>query len=226
MQRNLTLDEFCGLIDHTLLKPDATPQEIQRVCDEAREYGFASVCVNSCYVAMVNELLTGVEVKPCAVVGFPLGAMDTESKAYEAATAVQNGAEEIDMVLNIGRLKAGDDGDVFSDMVRVIQAAGDTPVKVILETCLLTDDEKIRACVLAKRAGAAYVKTSTGFSAAGATVEDVALLRRTVGDDMGVKAAGGIRTVGDVLRMMDAGASRIGTSAGYAMAREYENRPE
>ena len=216
MKRNLTLDEFCGLIDHTLLKPDATPQEIQRVCDEAREYGFASVCVNSCYVAMVNELLTGVEVKPCAVVGFPLGAMDTESKAYEAATAVQNGAEEIDMVLNIGRLKAGDDGDVFSDMVRVIQAAGDTPVKVILETCLLTDDEKIRACVLAKRAGAAYVKTSTGFSAAGATVEDVALLRRTVGDDMGVKAAGGIRTVGDVLRMMDAGASRIGTSAGYA----------
>lgn len=226
MKRNLTLDEFCGLIDHTLLKPDATPQEIQRVCDEAREYGFASVCVNSCYVAMVNELLTGVEVKPCAVVGFPLGAMDTESKAYEAVTAVQNGAEEIDMVLNIGRLKAGDDGDVFSDMVRVIQAAGDTPVKVILETCLLTDDEKIRACVLAKRAGAAYVKTSTGFSAAGATVEDVALLRRTVGDDMGVKAAGGIRTVGDVLRMMDAGASRIGTSAGYAMAREYENRPE
>lgn len=226
MKRNLTLDEFCGLIDHTLLKPDATPQEIQRVCDEAREYGFASVCVNSCYVAMVNELLAGVEVKPCAVVGFPLGAMDTESKAYEAATAVQNGAEEIDMVLNIGRLKAGDDGDVFSDMVRVIQAAGDTPVKVILETCLLTDDEKIRACVLAKRAGAAYVKTSTGFSAAGATVEDVALLRRTVGDDMGVKAAGGIRTVGDVLRMMDAGASRIGTSAGYAMAREYENRPE
>lgn len=226
MKRNLTLDEFCGLIDHTLLKPDATPQEIQRVCDEAREYGFASVCVNSCYVAMVNELLTGVEVKPCAVVGFPLGAMDTESKAYEAATAVQNGAEEIDMVLNIGRLKAEDDGDVFSDMVRVIQAAGDTPVKVILETCLLTDDEKIRACVLAKRAGAAYVKTSTGFSAAGATVEDVALLRRTVGDDMGVKAAGGIRTVGDVLRMMDAGASRIGTSAGYAMAREYENRPE
>ena len=226
MKRNLTLDEFCGLIDHTLLKPAATPQEIQRVCDEAREYGFASVCVNSCYVAMVNELLTGVEVKPCAVVGFPLGAMDTESKAYEAATAVQNGAEEIDMVLNIGRLKAGDDGDVFSDMVRVIQAAGDTPVKVILETCLLTDDEKIRACVLAKRAGAAYVKTSTGFSAAGATVEDVALLRRTVGDDMGVKAAGGIRTVGDVLRMMDAGASSIGTSAGYAMAREYENRPE
>ena len=226
MKRNLTLDEFCGLIDHTLLKPDATPQEIQRVCDEAREYGFASVSVNSCYVAMVNELLTGVEVKPCAVVGFPLGAMDTESKAYEAATAVQNGAEEIDMVLNIGRLKAEDDGDVFSDMVRVIQAAGDTPVKVILETCLLTDDEKIRACVLAKRAGAAYVKTSTGFSAAGATVEDVALLRRTVGDDMGVKAAGGIRTVGDVLRMMDAGASRIGTSAGYAMAREYENRPE
>ena len=147
--------------------------------------------------------------------------------AMEAvAAAVQNGAEEIDMVLNIGRLKAGDDGDVFSDMVRVIQAAGDTPVKVILETCLLTDDEKIRACVLAKRAGAAYVKTSTGFSAAGATVEDVALLRRTVGDDMGVKAAGGIRTVGDVLRMMDAGASRIGTSAGYAMAREYENRPE
>jgi len=200
-------------IDHTLLKADATREQILALCAEAREYDTASVCVNTCWVFTAREALRGTDVKVCCVVGFPLGAMGTPAKAYETAYAVDMGAEEVDMVINIGMAKSGEWTNVKADIEAVVEAAGTADVKVIIETCLLTDEEKVMACRMAKEAGAAFVKTSTGFSTAGAKEEDVRLMRETVGPDMGVKAAGGIRTREDALKMIAAGATRIGASA-------------
>ena len=208
-------------IDHTLLKPDASAAQIIKVCDEAKAYHFASVCVNPSRIALVAEQLKGTDVTPCCVVGFPLGAIPSESKAAETAVAVKNGAGEIDMVIDIGAAKDGDWAKVEADIAAVKAACGDAAkLKVIIETCLLTDDEKVAACQAAVRAGADFVKTSTGFSKAGATVEDVRLMRRTVGPEMGVKAAGGIHTREEALAMLEAGATRIGASSGIAIVSE------
>ncbi|GAB4506202.1 MAG: deoxyribose-phosphate aldolase [Anaerolineales bacterium] len=217
--------DIASLIDHTLLKPEATPEQIAQLCSEAREYGFASVCVNPVYVKLAWDLLKGSPVKVCSVVGFPLGATLPEVKAFEAQQAIRDGASEIDMVIHIGALKAGDDDLVERDIATVVEAchAGGAICKVILETCYLTDDEKIRGCTLAKRAGAEFVKTSTGFGPGGATEQDVALMRRTVGPDMGVKAAGGIRTLEALQRMVAAGANRIGASASVKIMQEAQS---
>lgn len=210
--------ELNRYIDHTLLKPAATRADIAKLCAEAKEYHFASVCVNSAHIAEVSAALAGTDVAPCCVVGFPLGAMETEAKAFEAARAAALGAREIDMVMDIGAAKEGDFARVEADIAAVVSAIqGRAKLKVILECCLLTDEEKTAACLAAKRAGADFVKTSTGFSTGGATEHDVALMRAAVGDDMGVKASGGIRTREDALRMIAAGASRIGASAGIAI---------
>lgn len=210
--------ELNRYIDHTLLKPAATRADIAKLCAEAKEYRFASVCVNSAHIAEVAAALAGTDVAPCCVVGFPLGAMETEAKAFEAARAAALGAREIDMVMDIGAAKEGDFARVETDIATVVSAIqGRAKLKVILECCLLTDEEKTAACLAAKRAGADFVKTSTGFSTGGATEHDVALMRAAVGDDMGVKASGGIRTREDALRMIAAGASRIGASAGIAI---------
>lgn len=207
--------ELNRYIDHTLLKADATPEQIKKLCEEAKEYRFASVCVNTCHVPLASELLAGTDVAVCCVVGFPLGAMLTAAKAYEAARAVEAGASEVDMVINIGYAKAGDWKRVEGDIRAVAEAAHpDARLKVILETCLLTDEEKVEACLAAKRAGADFVKTSTGFSIGGATAADVTLMRKAVGPDMGVKASGGIRTREDALAMIAAGATRLGASNG------------
>ena len=243
-------------IDHTLLKPEATPAQIRQLCAEAREYKFASVCVNSCYASLVAEELKGSGVKTCCVIGFPLGAMSTAAKAAETALTVADGAEEIDMVINVGAAKAGNWEYVEKDIAAVVAAAhgeagtadgdvaaahsdagtansdvnaahGGQPaearsaiVKVILENCLLTEDEIVEACLAAKRAGADFVKTSTGFSTGGARVEDVRLMRQIVGPDMGVKAAGGIRDYATAKAMIEAGATRIGASAGLAIVQK------
>lgn len=210
--------ELNRYIDHTLLKPAATRADIAKLCAEAKEYRFASVCVNSAHIAEVAAALAGTDVAPCCVIGFPLGAMETEAKAHEAARAAALGAKEIDMVMDIGAAKEGDFARVEADIAAVVSAIqGRAKLKVILECCLLTDEEKTAACLSAKRAGADFVKTSTGFSTGGATEHDVALMRAAVGDDMGVKASGGIRTQEDALRMIAAGASRIGASAGIAI---------
>ena len=208
-----------ALIDHTILRADATRADVVKVCREAREYSFASVCVNSYWVSLVRSELAGSPVKVCTVVGFPLGAASTPSKADETTTAVRAGAQEIDMVINIGELKSGNHEAVRSDIAAVIGAAhqGNAIVKVIIETALLTDAEKVTACELAKQAGAEFVKTSTGFSTAGATVHDIALMRATVGPNIGVKASGGIRTLDDLRAMVAAGATRIGASASVKM---------
>lgn len=208
-------------IDHTLLKPDATYDQIETLCAEAREYGFASVCVNPCHVARCAKALADSEVRVCTVIGFPLGAATPETKAFEALQAIRNGASEVDMVINIGAVKSGDWALVSTDILAVVAAAqGGALVKVILETCLLADEEKEQACKAAKRAGADFVKTSTGFSTGGATVADVALMRRVVGPEMGVKASGGIRDYEMARSMLDAGATRIGASAGLRIVRE------
>ncbi len=212
-----TSTTLAGRIDHTILAADATATDVQRVCAEAREHHFASVCVNSRWVPLVHERLAGSGVLTCSVVGFPLGAMATAAKAEETRLAVAAGADEIDMVIDVGDLKAGNVAAVEEDIAAVVRAADGRTVKVIIETCLLTDEEKETACRLAMRAGAAYVKTSTGFSRAGATVEDVALMRRVVGDALGVKASGGIRTTADAEAMLAAGADRIGASASIAI---------
>ncbi len=207
---------LAGMIDHTLLKPDATADKVAQLCFEARKHNFASVCVNPSYVKLCADLLRDTEVKVCTVIGFPLGATSTEVKAFETKNALDNGATEIDMVINIGALKAGDNKLVARDIrevVAVAHAAG-ALVKVIIETSLLTDEEKVVACLLAKEAGADYVKTSTGFSGGGATVHDIALMRRSVGPDLGVKASGGIRTHEDAEQLVAAGATRLGASAG------------
>ncbi len=206
-------------IDHTLLKPQATEDQVKKICEEAREYGFASVCVNSYYTALVRKELDGTQVKTCVVVGFPLGATTKEVKAFETKNAIENGAQEIDMVINVGALKSKKYDDVKSDIKAVVDAAkGKALVKVILETCLLTDEEKVKACEISKEVGADFVKTSTGFSTGGATVEDIKLMRETVGPDMGVKASGGVRTKEDAEAVIAAGASRIGASASIAIA--------
>jgi len=212
-------DAIAPLIDHTLLKPEATPEQARQLCAEALELGFASVCVNPCHVSLVADLLKGSSVRACTVVGFPLGATDSEVKAFEAKLAVGQGANEIDMVINIGALKSGRDDWVRSDIEGVVQAAGPGAlVKVILESALLSDDEIVRACQLARTARANFVKTSTGFGPGGATAKDVALMRATVGRDMGVKASGGISTRADAAAMIAAGATRIGASAGVRIA--------
>lgn len=205
------------LIDHTLLKPEAVRDEVVKLCEEARKYRFASVCVNTTWVPLCKSLLAGTDVMVCAVVGFPLGAMAPTSKAYEAREAVRQGAKEIDMVINIGALKSRDYETVFEDICRVVKAAAPAGVKVILETSALNQEEKIIACALSKMAGAAFVKTSTGFGKGGATVEDVALMRSIVGSDIGVKASGGVRTAEDALKMAQAGANRVGASASVAI---------
>lgn len=207
-------------IDHTLLKADATKEQITKLCNEAKQYDFASVCVNTCYVPLCKELLKDSDVKVCTVVGFPLGAMDSKSKAYEAKTAVLNGAEEVDMVINIGALKDKDYKYVTNDIKEIVEASKPAIVKVIIETCLLTDEEKIAACKCALEAKAAFVKTSTGFSTNGATLEDVKLMKETVKDNCKVKAAGGIRTYEDAIKMIEAGADRLGCSAGIKIMEE------
>lgn len=208
------MDELAKMIDHTLLKPEATAEQIKKLCEEARDYGFASVCINPCQVKLAAKMLRDTDVKVCTVIGFPLGANTSEVKAYETKDAIENGAEEIDMVMNIGAMKSGDYELVKKDVQAVVDAAkGRTIVKVILENCLLEKDEIKKACEICKQAGADYVKTSTGFNKSGATVEDVELMRETVGDEMGVKAAGGIRDTKTAMAMVGAGASRIGASS-------------
>lgn len=205
------------LIDHTILKPDATIDDIRRLCIEAKEYNFYSVCVNSAYVNVAYNFLLHSNVKVCSVVGFPLGAMIKEAKAYEAKFAVDSGAEEIDMVMNIGLLKSNKIDLFERDIKKVREACKASVLKVIIETCLLTDKEKILACQIAKEYGADFVKTSTGFSTGGATEHDIELMRKTVGDKMGVKASGGIKTYEDAIKMINAGANRLGTSSGIAI---------
>ena len=202
------------MIDHTLLAPDATESQIKKICDEAKEHRFASVCVNPGWVSFCAKELKGTDSKVCTVIGFPLGATSTKSKEEELKQAIIDGAEELDMVINIGKLKDHQDEYVENEIHALKQLCGNLVLKVIIETCLLTDEEKVRVCLLAKKAGADFVKTSTGFSKGGATKEDVALMRKTVGPEMGVKASGGVRTKEDMEDMIKAGATRIGTSHG------------
>lgn len=216
--------ELNKYIDHTLLKPEATKEQITKLCEEARQYDFASVCVNTCYVPLAKELLAGSDVKVCCVVGFPLGAMDTVSKAFEAKTAVANGAQEVDMVINIGALKDEDYDYVTKDIAAVVEASKPAIVKVIIEACLLTDEEKVEACKCSMNAKAEFVKTSTGFSTHGATPEDVALMKKTVGNVCKVKAAGGVRSYDDAMKMIEAGADRLGCSAGIKVMEEAKAR--
>ena len=208
--------DLASLIDHTLLQPDATPDQIAQLCYEARKYSFASVCINPGHVKLCADLLRGTNVKVCTVIGFPLGATSPEAKVYETETALRDGATEIDMVINIGALKGGDYTWVARDIRGVVETAhaAGAIVKVIIETSLLTDEEKIKSCLLSKEAGADFVKTSTGFAGGGATVEDVALMRRVVGPEMGVKASGGVKSFEDAKSMVAAGATRLGASAG------------
>lgn len=203
------------LIDHTLLKPEIKKEDIIKLCEEAKEFGFASICVNPTWVTKSAEILHDTDIKVCTVIGFPLGANTPETKAFETKNALENGATEIDMVINIGALKDKNDELVERDIRSVVEAVNKkTIVKVIIESCLLTDEEKVRACEISVKAGADYVKTSTGFSLHGATVEDVALMRRSVGPKIGVKASGGVRTLQDIEAMVEAGATRIGSSSG------------
>lgn len=209
---------IAGMIDHTILKADATEEQVKKICSEAIQYKFASVCVNSCYIPLVASQLKGSGVKVCSVVGFPLGAMSSASKAAETKDVVDNGADEVDMVINVGALKSKNYDYVKKDIAAVVAAAkGKAHVKVIIETCLLTDEEKVEACKLSVEAGADFVKTSTGFSTGGATAEDISLMRKTVGPNIGVKASGGIRDYATAVKMIEAGASRIGASASVAM---------
>ena len=206
-------------IDHTLLKPEAPLKDIEKLCAEARAYNFYAVCVNGSWVTQARHFLDGSDVKVATVVGFPLGATDSDTKRFETEAAIDNGAQEIDVVINIGRLKDGDDEYVLRELRDVVEAAAERPVKVIIETCLLTNAEKIRACRIVLDAGAQFVKTSTGFSTGGATVADVKLLREIVGETFGVKAAGGIRDTQTALAMIEAGATRLGTSSGVVIVR-------
>ena len=210
--------ELNPMIDHTILKPEATEAAVQKIIDEAKEYNFFSVCIKPCWVAFASEQLADTDVAVCTVIGFPLGANTPEVKAYEAADAIKNGANEVDMVINIGALKSQQYDYVRQDIQGVVDAAkGKALVKVIIETALLTDEEKVKACELAKEAGADFVKTSTGFSTGGAKVADIRLMRETVGPDMGVKASGGVHNAEEALAMIEAGATRIGASTGVAI---------
>jgi len=217
-----TARDWASLVDHTLLKPEASETDIKKLCQEAIEFGFASVCVNPSWVKKASEFLKGSSVPVCTVIGFPLGATLSDVKAFEARRAIFNGAREVDMVINIGALKSSDDCAVEDDIRQVAQAAHENGVlcKVIIETALLTDDEKVRACLASKNAGADFVKTSTGFAKGGATVEDVALMRRVVGSSLGVKASGGVKGIEDARAMFEAGATRIGASVGVKIAQE------
>jgi deoxyribose-phosphate aldolase len=219
-----TAHDWAALIDHTLLKPEASESDIRKLCKEAAEFGFASVCVNPTWVKTAVEFLRGSGVPVCTVIGFPLGATLPDVKAYEARRAIFDGAREVDMVISVGKLKSGDDCAVEDDIRAVVEAAhGDHILtKVIIETALLTDEEKVRACLAAKNAGADFVKTSTGFSKGGATVHDVALMRKTVGRALGVKASGGVKGIEDARAMFEAGATRIGASVGVKIAQEAE----
>ena len=215
---SLTPEKLAQYIDHTLLKAEAKPADIEKLCAEAMQYRFFSVCVNGSNVAQCAKLLQGSGVKVCAVVGFPLGAMISKAKAYETSMAIEDGAREIDMVMNIAAMKAGNLKLVEEDMIAVRKACGSTALlKVIFENCLLTTEEIVKACEIAKNAGLDFVKTSTGFSTAGATIEHIALMRKTVGPVMGVKAAGGVRTFADAVAMLNAGANRLGTSGGVSI---------
>ncbi|PFH91955.1 deoxyribose-phosphate aldolase [Bacillus sp. AFS088145] len=214
---------YAKLVDHTLLRADAKREEIAKLAEEAKEFSFASVCINPTWVSYASELLKDSSVKVCTVIGFPLGANTPEVKAFETTNAIENGAEEVDMVINISALKEKNDELVERDIRAVVEAAkGKALVKVIIETCLLTDEEKVRACELSVKAGADFVKTSTGFSTGGATVEDVALMRKTVGENVGVKASGGVRNLKDVENVVTAGANRIGTSSGVKIVQGEE----
>lgn len=218
MNKIIEPSSLAGYIDHTILKPEASVAQIDKLCNEAIEHSFASVCVNPSYIAYAADRLKGTSVTPCCVVGFPLGATLPECKAAETSSCIKNGAREIDMVINVGAVKSANWELVAEDIKAVVNAAnGKAAVKVIIETCLLTDEEKVKVCRIAKEQGADFVKTSTGFSTGGATVEDVRLMRETVGPDMGVKASGGIKTREDAIKMIEAGASRLGTSSGIAI---------
>lgn len=208
------MNDLSKMIDHTLLKQDATRIDIEKLCEEAKQFEMKSVCVNPTWVKFAKEKLKGSQVLVCTVIGFPLGATTTDVKVFETKNAIENGADEIDMVINIGALKNNEYDIVLEDIQKVVEAAQNKTVKVIIETALLTDEEKIKACELAKRAGAHFVKTSTGFAKSGATVEDVLLMRQTVGKELGVKASGGVRSLEDMKKMIEAGATRIGTSSG------------
>jgi deoxyribose-phosphate aldolase len=217
-QVEITASKMAQYIDHTLLKPEAQQSAFDKLCEEAIQYRFKAVCVNSCRVAYVAGRLEGSGVEVCSVVGFPLGAMETRAKAFEASQAIEDGATEVDMVINIGALKSGDLKTVDDDIRALRNAAkGSTVLKVIIETCLLTDDEKTLACEMAKKAGADFVKSSTGFSTGGATIEDIALMCKVVGSEMGVKASGGIKDFAAASAMVNAGANRLGTSSGIAI---------
>jgi deoxyribose-phosphate aldolase len=220
MHLGIRREELAKMIDHTLLNPSATRDQVERLCDEAKSYGVYAVCVNSAWVSVAVKALRGTGVKVCSTVGFPLGASPSVVKAFEAQTVVGLGAAEADMVMNIGALKSQDLSSVQDDIEQVVNACKGAPVKVIIETGYLTDEEKIQACKLAIEAGAAFVKTSTGFGSGGATVADVALMRKTVGQRLGVKAAGGIRTFKDCIAMIEAGANRIGTSSAIQILNE------
>jgi len=224
-EKNFNNLNLAKMIDHTLLKPDATFEQIKKLCEEARNYNFASVCINPCWVSTCYNLLHDTEVRVCTVVGFPLGATTTHTKIEETKQALFDGAKEIDMVINIGKLKSGDKDYVFNDInqVSMVCKSRDALLKVIIETCLLTDEEKVIACLIAKEAKADFVKTSTGFSTSGATVGDVALMRKVVGSSMGVKASGGIKTYDDLLSMIESGADRIGASASVKIISSINN---
>jgi deoxyribose-phosphate aldolase len=220
----ITKEQLAGMIDHSLLKPQSTREDLKKLCAEAVTYGFKAVCVNPVHVADAAVLLKGEAPLVCSVVGFPFGTHTPATKVAEAAEVIRLGAREIDMVLRFGALKEGRDDEAEEDITGVVRAAAGHPVKIILETCYLTEEEKVRACLLAVKAGAAFVKTSTGYGSAGATVADIQLMRRTVGAGIGVKAAGGIRTLADALAMIEAGATRIGASASVAILGELERR--
>ena len=221
------MNSIAKMIDHTLLKADATNAQVLELCNEAKQYEFASVCLNPAWVKTASELLKGTSVKTCTVIGFPLGATTSEVKAFETKNAIENGASEIDMVINIGALKSGDSKAVQEDIEAVVNAAaGKAIVKVIIETSLLTDEEKRTACELSVLAKADFVKTSTGFSTGGATVEDVKLMRSTVGPEMGVKASGGVRSLEDLTAMKEAGATRIGASSGVAIMNGLQSKSD
>ena len=224
MEHNWNVETLAGVIDHTLLKPFATPEQVSTLCTEAKKYNFAAVCVNPVFVSQVARELMGGGVKTCCVIGFPLGASSPLNKAEETRLAVQQGADEVDMVVNIGYLKSGDAAFVEQDIRGVVEAAESAVVKVIIETCYLEDDEKRKACELSVQAGAHFVKTSTGFGSGGATVEDIRLMRATVGDSCQIKASGGIRTLDDALGMLEAGADRLGVSSGVAIVEELRRR--
>jgi len=218
----ITRPQLASMIDHSLLKPHATREQLRQLCDEAIAYGFKAVCVNPVHVADAAQMLKGKEPLVCSVVGFPFGTHTPKTKAFETDEVIRLGAREIDMVMWVGALKEGRDREVSEDIRSVVKAAGGYPVKVILETCSLTHEEKILACKLAVEAGASFVKTSTGFAEGGAKVEDVRLMRETVGKEFGVKAAGGIRTLADALKMIEAGANRLGTSGSVAILEALE----